>query len=175
MKFWFLAGILILSSCSKSILIQTDQINEMDLSRLKTFKFVENESKYNLTFNEANEERIKFYIAEELEERNYVKSEAADIHIKLLGNIEIVRETAARDSYYGPYNRYYPPWGGNYHGPRSENESSLIINIIDGASQKLVWQGVATGNFQPRKKHIEAVIAETIAAVFAEFPYESRP
>jgi len=164
-----LAGLLALAGCTKSILIQTDQPNEADLNRYRTFRFAPDDPT-NFTFNEANRERIREFVARELTERNYIQSELADFEVRLLGAIEMVRESGV--DYRGGWYPYYYPYyhGGDYRG-RDFNESALIVNIFDASDEKLIWQGVATGNFKNKKKHIEVVLSEAVHGIFEQFPY----
>ncbi|MGK7393507.1 MAG: DUF4136 domain-containing protein [Candidatus Cyclobacteriaceae bacterium M3_2C_046] len=171
--FSLLTFVVLLSSCSKSMLIQADKVNEISLNQYKTFRFVENDANPNFTFNEANQERVKLAVAAELEQRNYEEAALADFLIKVQGNIEMIRETGTM----GPMYNYYDPFFMNNRlnrAPRDANESTVIINVIDQASNKLVWQGVATGNFKKKKTHIEVVIRETIQEMFLQFPYQSQ-
>jgi hypothetical protein len=169
----FIFAILILSGCSKSLIVQTELIRPADLNRVKTFRFVD-DANPNLAFNEANQERIKLSIANELAARNYIESQLADFEISIMGGVEMVRQTAVRYNYSGAYPYYYPRYYPNsdMYGKSSDN-SSLIINVLDKG--QLVWQGVATGNFKPKKKqHIEVAIAEVVKSIFKEFPYQSQ-
>jgi hypothetical protein len=171
----FLFVLFFFSACTKSLIVQTERIRPTDLNRFKTFRFVDDSQNPNLAFNEANQERIKLNIVNELTARNYIQSELADFEISVMGGIEMVRQTAVRYNYLGAYPYYYPRYypGSDMHGRNSDN-SALIINIIDNKGQ-LVWQGTATGNFKPKKKqHIEVAIADIVKSIFKEFPYESQ-
>ena len=164
-----------LFGCGKKILVQSDVINPVDFSKYKTFKFSENNAASNFTFNEANQERVRMAVARELSERDYFESELADLLINVQGSIEMIRETAASPSPYDYYGRlYYPGYYYNDRRPREENESTIIINIIDEKTRKLLWQGVATGDFQQKKKHIEVLIFDTINQIFENFPYHPQ-
>lgn len=169
----FLLFIFIFVGCSKKIIVQADQIKPVDLNRFKTFKFIEDGKNPNLAFNEANQERIKLSIANELNSRNFIESELADFEISILGGIEMARESNINYHYPGYYPYYYPYHYYYDRHPENSNDSALIINIFDNG--ELVWQGVATGDFRPRKKqHIEVTIAEIVRNIFKEFPYQSE-
>lgn len=166
-----IAVFLTFAGCSKSILVQTDQPNETDLNRYRTFRFAADDPT-NFTFNEANRDRIRLFISRELTDRNFIESDLADFEVRVQGAIEMIRESGVnyRNGLY-PY--YYPGYhySGDYHG-KDFNESALIINIFDAADEKLIWQGVATGNFKNKKKHIETVLSEVVHSIFERFPYQ---
>ena len=169
----FIAVSLILTGCGKKILIQSDVIQPVDFSKYKTFKFSENKASSNFTFNEANQERVKIAVSKELEQRNYFESELADLLVIIQGSFEMIRETGPSLSPYDYYGRiYYPGYYYNDRRPREENESTIIINLIDEKNHELLWQGVATGDFQQKKKHIEVLIFDTIHQIFENFPLQ---
>lgn len=162
-----------LTACTRPLLVQSDQPHQADLNQYKTFRFAEDDP-VNFAFNEANRERIRAFIAEELSQRNYIQSDLADLEVRINGAIEMVRESAV-DYRHGMYPYYYPPYyySGDWQG-KDFNNSSLIINIFEADNKKLLWQGVATGNFKPKKKqHIETALAAVIHNIFEQFPYHS--
>jgi hypothetical protein len=170
---FILFSALLLSGCSKSIVVQTEHIKPADLNRLKTFRIIEDNSNTNVAFNEANQERIRLSIVNELNNRNYLESELADFEISILGGVEMVRQTGVRYNYPGAYPYYRPYYPDSNLTPKNSDNSALIINVFDNG--QLVWQGVATGNFTPKKKqHIEVVIADIVKSIFNEFPYRSE-
>ncbi len=158
------------SACSPNMIVQTDHIRPSNLDRLKTFRFAEEAIQNNISFNEANQERIKLYITEELQKRGYIESQLADFEVSILGAVDMKRVSQTSTPFY--YNPYYPGYWQDRR-PENTNDVALIVNVLSGG--ELVWQGVATGNLQKKKKqHIEAAIADVVKRIFEEFPYESK-
>lgn len=162
-----------LVSCSPKVVVQTDYIKPVDFKNYRTFRFDDSKPAPNFTFNEANQERVRLAISEQMEKRNFIQSEISDLVIKVNGSIAMIRETGTNnfDPMWG-WGRYDPFWMNNNRAPRDENQNTMIINVIDELENELIWQGVATGQFQQKKKHIEIIIREIVADIFNDFPVE---
>ncbi len=169
--FWILIVIWFIVACSPKIVVQTDYIKPVDFSDYRTFRFEDSKPAANFTFNEANQERVKLAITEEMEKRNFIYSEISDLVIKINGSIAMIRETGtnAIDPMWG-WGWYDPFWMNNNRAPRDENQNTMIINVIDELENELIWQGVATGEFQQKKKHVEVIIREIVQQIFTDFP-----
>lgn len=174
-RLFFILLILLFSGCSKKILVQSDYINPTDFSKYRTFTFNDEKADANFTFNEANQERVRNAVTMEMNKRQFIQSELADLVVNVQGSIEMIRETGTSFDPYPFYGRWDPRfYPYNDVRPRDENESVIIINVKEEHSGKLLWQGVATGDFQQKKKHIELVILETVEQIFNEFPYNPQ-
>lgn len=170
---WTLLLLALLVSCSPKVVVQTDYIKPVDFKDYRTFRFDDSKPAPNFTFNEANQERVRLAIAEQMEKRNFIQSEISDLVIKINGSIAMIRETGTNniDPMWG-LGWYDPFWMNNNRAPRDENQNTMIINVIDEMENELIWQGVATGQFQQKKKHIEVVIREIVTEIFNDFPVE---
>ena len=163
------------AACSPKITVQSDYVNPADFSRFRTFRFDDSRPAPNFTFNEADQERVELAITDELKRRGFIESAISDLIIKVNGSIAMVRETGTNNMMMNPmwgWGWYDPLWMNNQRAPRDENHNTIIINVIDELENELIWQGVATGQFQQKKKHIELVIREVIQEIFQEFPVE---
>lgn len=166
----------LLISCSPKIVVQTDYVKPVNFKEYRTFRFDNSKPAPNFTFNEANQERVRLAISEQMEKRDFIQSEISDLVIKVNGSIAMIRETGTNnfaDPRWG-YGWYDPYWTNNNRAPRDENQNTMIINVIDELENELIWQGVATGQFQQKKKHIELVIRDVVQEIFLDFPVEPK-
>ncbi len=174
LKYIFISLILTCAACSPKVIVQTDYIKPVNFNEYRTYRFDNTKPAPNFTFNDANQDRVQLAIAEQMEKRNFIQSEISDLLIKINGSIAFIRETGTNNMGPAMWGRgwYDPFWMNNNRAPRDENQNTMIINIIDELENELIWQGVATGEFQQKKKHIEIVIREIVKEIFNEFPKE---
>jgi len=174
MKLNCIFGFLIFTfaACSPKVIVQSDYVKPVDFKNFRTYRFDDSKPAPNFTFNEANQDRVQLAIAEQMEKRDFIQSEISDLVIKINGSIAFIRETGTNNMGPAMWGRgwYDPYWMNNNRAPRDENQNTMIINVIDELENELIWQGVATGQFQQKKKHIEIVIREIVQEIFNEFP-----
>ena len=85
--------------------------------------------------------------------------------------------TTVNRSYGYGYGRYGRPMGGYSETRVSEyTQGTLIIDIVDAASNELVWRGSTEGRVREKKtpEEREKRIRDAVAAILAEFP-PARP
>ena len=174
-----------LFSCSSSFKIQSDTPFPGDFESYTTFKFFnpENMPATNFSFDEDMKKVIFDAVASEMKAKGYESLQDADLMIKIQGGSKSSVEIRNDNTFY-PYdrynnafygNRYGGPYNNYYDAPRdqSEKDTSIIIDIIDITSDKIVWQGVGTGSLGKREDLTEIKVRETISKIFSQFPYQA--
>lgn len=153
MKFLYVVGLIfILSSCSVKIVSNKD--TSIDISNSKTYSY------YGWTevndMVDVDKKAIEQAFSVELESRGLTyKETGGDLIISFFLVVDKESTTNRYTSYYGhgPYGFYQPTWGWGtgYYGvnnsgvPYPENsfyEGTLVVDVFDRNTKKMVWQGV---------------------------------
>ncbi len=166
-------------SCSPKFVIQTDTPFPGDFKNYNSFKFYnpKNMPASNFSFTEEDQEVIFDAVAEEMKTRGYRSVQEADLMVKIQGgtksSVEIKNDNyypydynAYRYSRYGRYNDYY-----NRPADQSKKESTIIIDLIDTKTDKIVWQGVGIGSLNKKESLTPIKIREAISNIFLKYPY----
>jgi hypothetical protein len=166
-------------SCKPTLKISSDYDRSANFSAYKTF------SLYYLvtsrTVNELNEERIWNSIRATMSKKGYIEN---DHNPDLLVNAVFVVKnkkyvTASSNAYgYGGVYRPYGYWGRGY-GMASANttfqannyrEGSLLIDVVDAKTNKLIWEGTGNSEFEKKPKNPDEVISKAVNKIMADFP-----
>lgn len=166
---------LLIAACRPSFQIQTETFNEHDITTYDSFKFFNPQRlpKANFSFSEENKKVIFDAVAEELKNFGYTSHQKAALLIKVQGGTIAEREVKQRYPtgypYYGPGYMPYPTYD-NYYVDISRKKTTIIVDVLNAETNKLLWQGVATGEMGRRPEEVEAKLKEAIELIFKEFP-----
>ena len=177
--FWIL---MLLASC-RGIPVSTDYEPERDYSALKTYAWKEPMRKIiidPLLDNDLMSDRIHRAVDARLTALGYSKAladEGADFFITF--NISSAEKISV-DSYYGYYG-YHSCWSGSgYEGfgrgrditVRQYTLGALMLDVIDPASERLIWRGVGEKRIPKFKtpQERDLYIAEIVQAILDRFP-----
>jgi hypothetical protein len=170
---------LIVSACS-GIPVSQDFEQGFDFSGLKTFAWDANEdNQWGLADNnELIDRRIIAAIENSLKARQFNQVDAAKADFLVLYNVQVEQRVSSSNvsggismgrSSRGRYGSIGISTGSQV---RTYEQGTLLIDVIDVASDKLVWRGTSSQALQdlsdPQRltDHINA----TVAAVLAQFP-----
>lgn len=179
-----------LFSCKTAIDINVENFGKGLSAKYSTYKFYnpKNVPLSNFSFSEKNQKAIFDAVAAEMSLRGYTSVQSADLIIKVQGGTKSAREEKVdqRGGYYDPYSPYgnygnpYGGYGYPYRGGYDERyrdiskkETTIIIDMIDARTDKLLWQGVAVGVLGKKAGEVELKIRESISRIFQEFPYRA--
>ena len=167
-------------ACSPKFKISSDSPQPGKFKSYQTFKFFNpnNIPASNYSFSEENKTFIFDAIAAEMKDRDYRSTQDADIIIKVQGGTKSTQEERndRNSGFYDPYYRYGDPYGRNYqheYQDISKKETTLIIDMLDAKTNKLVWQGVGVGVLGKRKEDVILKIREAIRLIFEDFPFRA--
>jgi hypothetical protein len=171
-------GILLFASLGFAHKVYVDYDRSVDFSKFRTFRWVEKPE----TDNSLMDDRVVNAVNGQLRLRGLeLVSGAADLNVSAKTSIQ---ERQIVHTYYdwGPGWGWGPGWrwGWGWNGPGWATnyvdtylESTTIVNLIDAASEKTIWQGIATGSISHKPYKAASKTVERIADMFEKYPWVS--
>jgi hypothetical protein len=172
-KYYFLSLMLVASACS-SLKVTYDYDKQAEFAKYKTYAFSEDSRQ--LPINELNRNRVIAAVEKEMAAKGFTQSDNPDIlvdmHVKADQKTEATATTTGTGmGYYGRYG-----YGGGFSTTQINYneyiEGTLFVNLVDAASQHIVWQGRATKtideNASASKR--EQNINYAVQQIFSKYP-----
>ena len=164
-----------IAGCS-SIKTSYDYDRSVDFSALKTYAFTEGINE--LPLNDLNRDRLVKAVVTQMEAKGFSQSKTPDVVIDLYLTAQQKQTATATTMGTGMgYGRRYG-WGaggGMATTHVSYNDytvGTLFINMIDGSSEQLIWQGrgekTVSEGASPEKR--EKNINNATAKIFSKYP-----
>lgn len=183
---FFICGVLLLNSCGgDKITVRTEQRN-IAFDLYKTYRWYE-KSGFDKkgTISEITYEYIQQSIDKELKakELSKVASGAVDFYVNVtvtakarinIENYQVYTEIGQGYSY-NRHAGFYPTRLTETHTKTTEyRDGSLVVDVIDSFSDKLVWRGVAKKRLPKDEEtsHLKRkqLIEQAVSVVLADFP-----
>jgi hypothetical protein len=170
---------LIICSSSYCQKVTLDIDESVDFSNFKSYQFLGWQNDSDKIINDLDKKRLRNSFESELTARQLEQVESgADIAISLYLVVTQESSTTAYTNYYGGtgyrYGRRGRGWGNGYSTTTySESDylkGTLVMDVFDGESQELVWQGVATGTIKDKPEKREKSIPKTVGKLMKKFP-----
>lgn len=176
-------SILLLGACAPSLEIRTDVDPNVDFSRYQTWNFFDElgiEGGYN---SPVFGEHFRAAITQEMSARGYRQADDPDLYLNVTLRAD---DKVKMKSYTSPYmsGSYYHRPGGPYHGSSlgvgvgsyqratEVTEASAFIDMVDNATDRLVWQGVAVTEANDKTaQNLRETIFTAVESVFAQYPF----
>ncbi|RDV26624.1 DUF4136 domain-containing protein [Alteromonas aestuariivivens] len=185
--------LIVVVACSSRYSVESDYDDSFDFSALSTYQwYAGNEyTQQTKTFlnNDILDKRIRENIDGALQARGYLSSDANDVDF--LVNYSVTSEPRVDVDTYNTYSGFAPGWGYGRYGPgpfvyggvgmgyqntetrvTHYDQGSLVIDVIDPVSNKLVWRGTANGrlpkNMTPEEK--SEAVKNVVNNVLSNFP-----
>jgi hypothetical protein len=171
-----LVAVLITSHCSPSLKVTSDYDKAVNFQQYRTFVMDTVNSLRSI--NQLNQNRIFNAVKAEMIKKGFAESATPDLIIRPVVIIKDKQSITASTNYYG-YGGYYRPyaWGGGmgtsgYTTYNVENykEGSLIIDIAEAATKKLLWEGIGNKEIDKLSKDREKEINAGVSAIMGSFP-----
>lgn len=166
-------AVTLMVSCKPTLKVTSDYDRSANFSSYKTF------SLYYLVTNQHvsqfNEQRIWNSIREEMKKKGYTENDRnPDIVVNAISVVNNKKYLSANSSGYG-YGGVFRPYGGTLSASGTVNavqykEGTLLIDILDGKTSKLVWEGTGSAEFEKMPKDPEKVIKDAVNKILAAFP-----
>lgn len=178
--------LLLLAGCS-TLNVRTDYEPDYDFASLKTYAWLQ--GKVPSTDIRINNSliinRVIKAINRELQAKGYtlVAEDKADFYVNWFGGIQEKIRQETINTYYGGIGYGYGPWTyGGFWPAYSQTynveyqEGTLIIDIADSKSKKLVWRGTGQDYVedQDTPEKITKGINETVASILSKFPPDTK-
>jgi hypothetical protein len=162
-----LALILTISSCAIKYDIVTDTESNINFKKYKTYAIIHDDHGFELGANFINKQRIDSAIESEIVAIGYEHSEKPDLQISWFIKVDTKLEQ-------GIYNTYYSKW----RSPRAievyeYQEGSLVIDIVESETGKVVWHGKVSGNITEEVPNVEEKIKQVVKEIFSSYKKDS--
>ncbi|MCF0053722.1 DUF4136 domain-containing protein [Dyadobacter chenwenxiniae] len=165
------AGLLMMG-CSQALQTSYDYDSSVNLKQFKTFKV---EAEHNmeqdpLLGSELNRRRLGDAVVEVMEAKGYkMDTKNPDIIVRFMTDVK-ERQQVRSNNMYSPYMWWYG--GGNNISTYNYQESRFILNIYQKNSDRMVWQGWASGKVKAptKKEDRETMVKNTMTDILKTFP-----
>ena len=169
-----LVGLFIFVGCQSPVAVDYDLTEIERIHGYATFKIDTREDRENygsIALSPLVDRRISYAILNNLEAKGYGSEANADFRVNF--HTLTKNQTEVHDLGYGPAPFGRKPYFGDYSYGRlfidKYEEGTLVIDIIDTASNRLVWRGAHTRRLQ--QKALNAVEAQIVVdAILLNFP-----
>lgn len=166
-----LGGILMMS-CSQALQVSYDYDSSVNLKQFKTFKV---EAEHNieqdpLLGSELNRRRLGDAVVEVMESKGYkLDQKNPEIIVRFMTDVK-ERQQVRSNNMYSPYMWWYG--GGNNYSTYNYQESRFILNIYQKNSDRMIWQGWASGKVKAptKKEDRETMVKNTMVDILRTFP-----
>ena len=165
-----------MSACAPSLKVSTDFDHAADFAAYKTFGV------FNLksigSVSELNAGRIVNAINMEMEAKGYKPvASNPDLMINAVTILKEKQQVSSTTNYYG-YGGMYRPygyWGAPMTGYTSVNtytykDGSLVIDIVDAKTNKMIWQGTGNSTIDKAPKNPDELIKSAVHKIMEEYP-----
>jgi hypothetical protein len=131
-----------------------------------------------LQLNQLNKDRIISAIEKEMGARGYTKSGNPDFLVDFHVKLEEQESATATTTGAGGYGVWRYGYGGGFSTTNIDINKyvtgTLFVNVIDKASEKIVWQGrgekTVDDKLTPEKR--DAQINDAVASIFKKYPIQ---
>lgn len=171
--------------CS-STKISSDYDKDADFTKYQDFHYLGWAKDSDQIVNDIDKRRIEEAFGNEFAKRGikFVGAAEADAAVSLFVVVDQKTGTTAYTDYYGGmsmgygYGRAYPGWGwgGGMSTTRYQEYDylvgTLVVDVFDTETKKLVWQGVSSGTINENTKNREDRIKKVARAIMAKYPID---
>ncbi|ANE49212.1 DUF4136 domain-containing protein [Flavisolibacter tropicus] len=172
----WLLPLIVTYSCSPPLKVNSDYDKNVDFAKYKTFALFKSDSSQ--TISQLNQSRIADAIRGEMVKKGF--QEATSNPDVLINSVAIFKDrtsvSATNYGYGGVYRPYY--WGGGVgytnYDVQHYKDGSLIIDIIDANTQKLIWQGIGNKEIDGPIKDPDTKIPKAISMIMEGFPPKAK-
>jgi len=172
------AAALLLTACASSPNTFSNSDPDVDFSQYQTFGYFSSLSTDNAQYQSLVSNFLKVAVAQELDMRGLAfDDEDPELRVNFYINTKDkikTRSVPTAGAYYGYRDPFYDPWAG-YGGYETRvdqyTEGTLNIDVVDAATNKLVWEGSVVGRLTEKDvRNLEQTVDEAVAAVMNNFP-----
>ena len=182
----------LLSACAAPINISSDYDTKVDFTSLKNYRWHApnkfNQSSAQYLEDDITDSRIRTNVNKQLENKGF--HELANGQVDFLVNYSVTVEDKSSVRSYNTYNGYGP--GFNYRGGVGSRGSgmsigystgpdatvtyykqgTLVIDILDPKTDKLIWRGSANARLpkEQNQQEREAMTREAVSKILERFP-----
>jgi hypothetical protein len=180
-----LTAVALLTACATPTNIRSDYDTSVDFSQYKTYGYYSPLGVENPNYSSLLGQMFRDAIDAQMKPRGYVISSNPDLLINVSAQLEdktkvrTYSEPAYGGGYYGYRGGMYDPWGGYGHGTSTHvsqyTEGTVNIDMVDIDQKRMVWEGVAIGRVDEKKKNdnLRQDIMDGVAEMFQNYPFRA--
>ncbi len=184
--FVYIIATILVASCS-SVKFNADYDGDVDFSKFKTLSYYGWQEESDKILNRFDKERIEQAFADEFKKRGVsVVEKNGDIIVSLYIVVDQKTGTTAYTNHYGaggPYGYYggfgYGAgwgWGMGYSSTSYQEYDykvgTLVCDVFDYDTKKLIWQGVVSGEIDENPKSRERNIPRVVKELMKRYPVD---
>jgi hypothetical protein len=166
-------AVALVAACASKPTIRTNVDPAADFAKFQTYGFFDEVTGRAPAYESFATRYIKTAIDSEMQKRGLQKSGNPQLlvntHVKTKDKVQV---TETPSGYYGyRYGMY--GWGAGVSSTNVDNytEGTLNIDVIDAATSRLVWEGVAVGRISEKARdNPQPAIDAVVQDVFEKFP-----
>ncbi|HEY4370122.1 MAG TPA: DUF4136 domain-containing protein [Steroidobacteraceae bacterium] len=167
----------LLAACASKPTIRSNVDPAVNFSQYRSFGFLDEATGHKATYDSFANQYIKSAVVREMQARGLQQAEAPD----LLVNVHVqtkdkVRVSETPGTYAGGYYGYRGGmygWGAGVSSTTVDQytEGTLNVDVIDRATSKLVWEGIAVGRISSKARdNPQPAIDVVVKQVFERYP-----
>jgi hypothetical protein len=179
-----IAGLILLNSCS-SLKVYSDVDPTVDFSKYKSLEYYGWAEESDKLLSTLDKDRLETAFGEEFKKRGFeIVENGGDMIVTLFIVVEQKTATTATTTsmgggyggYYGGYYGYGPGygWGGGHSTTSIQeydyNVGTLVCDVFDKTDEKLIWEGIGTGEINENPINRDTNIPKTVQAIMSKFP-----
>jgi len=171
-----IATAIIVWSCAPTLKVNSDYDKDVNFSTYKKFALY-NPENINQAISELNRARVVTAIKSEMVKRGFVEdSTSPDLLVNAVAIFEdrqSMSSTSTGGGYYGGRYGAYGWGGGSSHTTydvRNYKDGSLVIDVIEASTKKLVWQGTGNKEIDGPVKNPDVNIPKAVGLIMTSFP-----
>jgi len=171
----------ILFSCGPSLKVTTDHDSSVNLHQYHTFSMYKLEGKTDAV-SELNANRITAAVKNEMLKKGFTENATnPELLVNTIAILKDRQSVSSNTDFYGYGGAYRPyAWGGGMgtvsasttYNVENYKDGSLIIDIVEAATKKLIWQGTGNSEIDKPLKDPDKQIPAAITKIMASFPGE---
>ena len=177
LTFCLLIAFILFNSCGPSLKVTSDYDKAADFTKYKTFKIDLDPQKTSVS--QLNQTRIITAVKNELTKKGLTENTTSpDLLVNISTILKDKKSISSNTDYYG-YGGFYRPyvWGGGMgvtgyttYNIQDYKDGSLIIDVADASSKKLIWEGIGNSEIDKPLSNPDAQISAAIAKIMASYP-----
>jgi hypothetical protein len=168
---------ILIAACGSSLQVTSDYDKSANFTQYKTFSLYKGERMD--AISELNSRRITEAIRNEMVQKGFQETDTnPDLLVNPVAILKDRTSVSANTNYYGYGGVYRPYYWGTGVGVSSSTsydvyhykEGSLIIDVVEASSKKLIWQGVGNKEIDAKAKDPDAKIRAAVTSIMKSFP-----
>lgn len=166
-----------MAACGSSLQVTSDYDKSVTFTQYKTYSLYKGEKMD--AISELNSRRITDAIRNEMSKKGFQETESnPDLLVNVVAILKDRTSVSANTNYYGYGGVYRPYYWGTGMGMSSTTsydvynykEGSLIVDVVEASSKRLIWQGVGNKEIDTKVKDPDTRIKEAVATIMKSFP-----